>query len=151
MTGPFSEEEAAWLATTYVARPDAQLGDAADAHWLIYCGVLVFSMQSGFAMLCAGSVRAKNAQKAQVNAQRTRVSEVRFPPGRTHATDHASSSESAAPRPSPRGAWSRQNPSRPARFAQPWHTHRNLRGEPYPRNSPDFRRACSDSPDFRRG
>lgn len=62
MTGPFSEEEAAWLATTYVARPDAQLGDAADAHWLIYCGVLVFSMQSGFAMLCAGSVRAKNAQ-----------------------------------------------------------------------------------------
>jgi len=35
---------------------------SADAHWVIYCGVLVFLMQAGFAMLCAGSIRAKNAQ-----------------------------------------------------------------------------------------
>jgi Amt family ammonium transporter len=34
----------------------------ADTHWVLYCGVLVFLMQAGFAMLCAGSIRAKNAQ-----------------------------------------------------------------------------------------
>ena len=33
-----------------------------DVHWILYCGTLVFLMQTGFAMLCAGSIRAKNAQ-----------------------------------------------------------------------------------------
>ena len=33
-----------------------------NVHWMIFNGVLVFLMQCGFAMLCAGSVRAKNAQ-----------------------------------------------------------------------------------------
>ena len=27
---------------------------SADVHWVVYCGVLVFLMQAGFAMLCAG-------------------------------------------------------------------------------------------------
>ena len=29
---------------------------ASDQHWVLYCGVLVFFMQAGFAMLCAGCV-----------------------------------------------------------------------------------------------
>ena len=42
----------------------AVLGGSADidVHWILYCGTLVFLMQTGFAMLCAGSIRAKNAQ-----------------------------------------------------------------------------------------
>ena len=42
----------------------ATLGGSADidVHWILYCGTLVFLMQTGFAMLCAGSIRAKNAQ-----------------------------------------------------------------------------------------
>mmetsp|Transcript_16509 Transcript_16509/g.49943 ORF Transcript_16509/g.49943 Transcript_16509/m.49943 type:complete len:493 (+) Transcript_16509:110-1588(+) len=35
---------------------------SADVHWLLFCGTLVFFMQAGFAMLCAGSIRAKNVQ-----------------------------------------------------------------------------------------
>jgi len=34
----------------------------ADTFYLLYAGALVFLMQAGFAMLCAGSVRAKNAK-----------------------------------------------------------------------------------------
>lgn len=34
----------------------------ADAQWLLQSGYMVFFMQAGFAMLCAGSVRAKNAK-----------------------------------------------------------------------------------------
>lgn len=48
-----------------IAALQASLGvveDNMDIHWLLYCGTLVFLMQAGFAMLCAGSVRAKNAQ-----------------------------------------------------------------------------------------
>jgi len=33
---------------------------ALDTFWLIFAGALVFFMQAGFAMLCAGSVRSKN-------------------------------------------------------------------------------------------
>merc|ERR1719324_147056 len=33
-----------------------------DAFYLLYAGALVFLMQAGFAMLCAGSVRMKNAK-----------------------------------------------------------------------------------------
>ena len=52
------------LSAAEVAYLDARYAPAAamDAHWLLYCGVLVFLMQAGFAMLCAGSIRAKNAQ-----------------------------------------------------------------------------------------
>ena len=35
------------------ARLDAAEASA-DTHWLLYCGALVFLMQAGFAMLCAG-------------------------------------------------------------------------------------------------
>ncbi|GAB0498463.1 hypothetical protein MMPV_009807 [Pyropia vietnamensis] len=38
------------------------LRDALDAAFLGLCGILVFLMQTGFAMLTAGSVRSKNAQ-----------------------------------------------------------------------------------------
>ena len=42
----------------------AVLGGSADidVHWILYCGTLVIRMQTGFAMLCAASVRAKNAK-----------------------------------------------------------------------------------------
>lgn len=49
----FTAEQEEFLATNYVAR-DSDATTAADVHWLLYCGVLVFGMQSGFAMLCAG-------------------------------------------------------------------------------------------------
>jgi len=35
---------------------------AMDHMWLIICGAMVMFMQAGFAMLCAGSCRAKNVQ-----------------------------------------------------------------------------------------
>eukprot|EP00933_Yihiella_yeosuensis_P003772 TRINITY_DN10704_c0_g2_i1.p1 TRINITY_DN10704_c0_g2~~TRINITY_DN10704_c0_g2_i1.p1 ORF type:complete len:221 (+),score=47.93 TRINITY_DN10704_c0_g2_i1:54-716(+) len=40
----------------------ADIQGAANHIWLILCGALVMFMQSGFAMLEAGSVRAKNVQ-----------------------------------------------------------------------------------------
>ena len=39
---------------------------SADVHWVVYCGVLVFLMQAGFAMLCAGSLREKNIKNVSV-------------------------------------------------------------------------------------
>jgi len=33
-----------------------------DAFYLIFAGAMVYFMQTGFAMLCAGSIRAKNAK-----------------------------------------------------------------------------------------
>jgi Amt family ammonium transporter len=38
------------------------LANGVDSFWLIYAGALVFFMQAGFAMLCAGSVRAKSVK-----------------------------------------------------------------------------------------
>jgi len=35
---------------------------SADNQWMLQSGYMVFFMQAGFAMLCAGSVRAKNAK-----------------------------------------------------------------------------------------
>jgi len=40
----------------------AGLTDGVDTFFLIFSATLVFFMQSGFAMLCAGSVRAKNVK-----------------------------------------------------------------------------------------
>ena len=37
-----------------------------DAFYLIYAASLVFFMQAGFAMLCAGSVRFKNLQNTML-------------------------------------------------------------------------------------
>mmetsp|Transcript_23201 Transcript_23201/g.69765 ORF Transcript_23201/g.69765 Transcript_23201/m.69765 type:complete len:468 (+) Transcript_23201:335-1738(+) len=56
---PFSPEQQKYLDAHYSNSPPP---DYVDVHWLLYNGVLVFLMQCGFAMLCAGSVRAKNAQ-----------------------------------------------------------------------------------------
>jgi len=38
------------------------LASGVDSFWLIYAGALVYFMQTGFAMLCAGSIRAKNVK-----------------------------------------------------------------------------------------
>jgi Amt family ammonium transporter len=38
------------------------LAGGIDAFFLIFAGALVYFMQTGFAMLCAGSIRAKNVQ-----------------------------------------------------------------------------------------
>ena len=35
-----------------------------DVFYLLFAGTLVFFMQAGFAMLCAGSIRAKNVKNA---------------------------------------------------------------------------------------
>ena len=40
--------------------PQKSIGDSMNAYYLLYAGALVFLMQAGFAMLCAGCLRAKN-------------------------------------------------------------------------------------------
>ena len=47
--------------TALIAANSAPAGSV-DAFYLLYAGALVFLMQAGFAMLCAGSVRMKNAK-----------------------------------------------------------------------------------------
>ena len=42
--------------------PNGQLVNELNAWFYAYCGCLVFFMQAGFALLEAGSVRAKNAK-----------------------------------------------------------------------------------------
>ena len=58
-------------ATTVQSMIDASIGTAgakyfktgtADSFWLMVCGFLVFFMQCGFALLEAGTVRAKNTK-----------------------------------------------------------------------------------------
>jgi len=46
----------------YVAAEIQQTQHDADAMWLLVAAALVFFMQTGFAMLCAGLVRAKNTK-----------------------------------------------------------------------------------------
>jgi Amt family ammonium transporter len=38
------------------------LAGGINAFYLIFAGALVYFMQTGFAMLCAGSIRAKNVK-----------------------------------------------------------------------------------------
>ena len=40
----------------------SSLSNGIDAFYLIFAGALVYFMQTGFAMLCAGSIRAKNVK-----------------------------------------------------------------------------------------
>jgi Amt family ammonium transporter len=40
----------------------SNLAGGIDAFYLIFAGALVYFMQTGFAMLCAGSIRAKNVK-----------------------------------------------------------------------------------------
>ena len=44
------------------AEPAYFLAKTADVLWLLVCGFLVFFMQCGFALLEAGTVRAKNTK-----------------------------------------------------------------------------------------
>jgi Amt family ammonium transporter len=46
----------------FIATEMEQQNTDTDAMWLIIAAVLVFFMQTGFAMLCAGLVRAKNTK-----------------------------------------------------------------------------------------
>jgi Ammonium Transporter Family len=41
---------------------ETSLGTGVDTFYLIFAGALVYFMQTGFAMLCAGSIRAKNVK-----------------------------------------------------------------------------------------
>jgi len=41
---------------------NSDLGTGVDKFYLLFAGTLVYFMQTGFAMLCAGSIRSKNAQ-----------------------------------------------------------------------------------------
>ncbi|CAN6238671.1 unnamed protein product [Urochloa humidicola] len=49
------------VAATYICNRFTDTSSAADATYLLFSAYLVFAMQLGFAMLCAGSVRAKNS------------------------------------------------------------------------------------------
>ena len=44
------------------AQPSYFVAGYADSFWLMVCGFLVFFMQCGFALLEAGSIRAKNTK-----------------------------------------------------------------------------------------
>ena len=48
------------------ASDTAELSSSIDSFFLIYAASLVFFMQAGFAMLCAGSVQKKNVQNVSV-------------------------------------------------------------------------------------
>ncbi|RLM79978.1 putative ammonium transporter 1 member 5 [Panicum miliaceum] len=49
------------VAATYICNKFTDTSSAVDATYLLFSAFLVFAMQLGFAMLCAGSVRAKNS------------------------------------------------------------------------------------------
>ena len=49
-----SDDEIEQIAGLIADSGDDGVASGADVHWLLYCGVLVFLMQAGFAMLCAG-------------------------------------------------------------------------------------------------
>jgi len=45
-----------------VSETNASMSDGVNTFFLLFAGALVFLMQAGFAMLCAGSVRQKNVK-----------------------------------------------------------------------------------------
>ena len=49
----FTDDELS-IIETMVEERVAVVEAAADAHWILHSAVLVFLMQAGFAMLCAG-------------------------------------------------------------------------------------------------
>ena len=57
----YLEEEAAPTLES-LAKGVKEAGDAANLDWMLMGGVLVFFMQSGFALLESGTVRYKNFQ-----------------------------------------------------------------------------------------
>ena len=65
-------------ATSHPDHQDA-LAASMNAYYLLYAGALVFMMQAGFAMLCAGSLRMKNI-KVRVLRQRARRKRRAFRP-----------------------------------------------------------------------
>lgn len=52
--------------TMHFSERDAELASALDFVFLLYATTLVFIMQAGFAMFCAGSVRKKNVQNTML-------------------------------------------------------------------------------------
>mmetsp|Transcript_25631 Transcript_25631/g.39399 ORF Transcript_25631/g.39399 Transcript_25631/m.39399 type:complete len:526 (-) Transcript_25631:960-2537(-) len=46
----------------FTEEQSASLASGIDSFYLIFAGALVYFMQTGFAMLCAGSIRAKNVK-----------------------------------------------------------------------------------------
>mmetsp|Transcript_26239 Transcript_26239/g.53249 ORF Transcript_26239/g.53249 Transcript_26239/m.53249 type:complete len:118 (-) Transcript_26239:1490-1843(-) len=56
----------------------AELSSSIDAFFLIFAASLVFFMQAGFAMLCAGSVQKKNVQNTMVSKGKRRLVLFRF-------------------------------------------------------------------------
>lgn len=70
MTTVFTAEQMAYMDGRY-GRSE-RVTESADVHWLMYSGVLVFLMQAGFAMLCAGfravSVHLRGSRGASLTA-----------------------------------------------------------------------------------
>lgn len=51
-----------WLLMQQISQQTSDLASGIDTFYLIFAGALVYFMQTGFAMLCAGSIRAKNVK-----------------------------------------------------------------------------------------
>ena len=49
------------VAATYICNKFTDTSSAVDATYLLFSAYIVFAMQLDFAMLCAGSVQAKNS------------------------------------------------------------------------------------------
>ena len=85
---PFPRLAASPPATSH-ADHQKSLGASMDAYYLLYAGALVFMMQAGFAMLCAGSLRMKNikvrAAKLRLTS-RARLAPMRVSPARVGAS-----------------------------------------------------------------
>jgi Amt family ammonium transporter len=60
--GQDNAEELLRCVSAHLEEAYGQTNKNINANLLIISGALVFFMQAGFAMLCAGSVRKKNAQ-----------------------------------------------------------------------------------------
>ena len=50
----------------FTAEATASLAQGVDSFYLIFAGALVYFMQTGFAMLCAGSIRSKNVKNVML-------------------------------------------------------------------------------------
>ncbi len=53
---------AAYSSITEASETISNLNEGLNVFFLLFAGALVFTMQAGFAMLCAGSVRQKNVK-----------------------------------------------------------------------------------------
>lgn len=66
LVGPGNTDELLQCATTHMEMAHQASMAGVNSYLMVLSGALVFFMQAGFAMLCAGSVRKKNAQNTML-------------------------------------------------------------------------------------